>query len=140
MLISETEVMNLLVGACPSFARAWAEARADADFDSSLLHVHLGELAAHLIERLRRDDASECVALFAAVERLFVEGDEDVREAATLGLLDGLQSAAGTAGVSPARFVDLFQPATRRRWDELERFWAGQLSYVGRGGNRSGEE
>lgn len=139
-MIREPEVMPLLVAACPSFAEVWAEYTSDPDFDPALLHVHLGEFAAHVIELLRHGDSPELEPTFDVIERLFSEGDEEVREAATLGLLDGLQSATVTAAVSPARFLALLRPATRQRWDELERFWAGQLSYVGRGGRQSGEE
>jgi hypothetical protein len=65
------------------------------------------------------------------VERLHLEGDADVREAATIGLLEGLQNIAAHAGVDPDRFKVFLLPESARWWHELERFWRGETTHVG---------
>ena len=62
-----------------------------------------------------------------------IEGDAHAREAATIGLLEGLQNVAGHRGLDPDAFVPYFRPESARWWAELNGFWAGTLPHVGAG-------
>jgi hypothetical protein len=123
----------MLLEACPSFRVRWTAYVAEPAYDESLLYVHLGEFARHVVELLKNGSTGEFAAVFDAVERLHVNGDAYVREAATIGLLEGLQNVAGHAGIDPESFVPHLRPESSKWWAELNGFWAGTLPYVGAG-------
>lgn len=132
-MISAAAVMPMLVEACPSFRARWLAYVAEPEYDESLLYVHLGEFAGHVVELLRTGTTGELAAVFDALERLHIVGDEYVRAAATIGLLEGLQNVAGHAGLDPQSFVQYLGSESARWWAELNGFWAGTLPHVGGG-------
>ncbi len=123
----------MLLEACPSFRTRWAAYVADPMYDESVLYVHLGEFARHVVQLLTSRSTGEFATVFDAVERLHIEGDSYVKEAATIGLLEGLQNNAGHAGLDPNVFVAYLRPESAKWWAELNGFWAGTRPYVGAG-------
>ncbi len=118
--------MATLVAACPEFAPQWQEFQDDwrDEPDESPVYVPLAAFARHLIAKLERGETADLPAVFDAVERLHVEGDEFVREAATVGLLEGLQNLnLHSRGTTPEQFRPYLGPQTARWWDKLEAFW-----------------
>ena len=93
-----------------------------------LLYVELGSLAAHLVGLVNAGRLEELPATFEAVERILVAGDPDVQEAATVGLLEGIQNHAGHAGVDSTAFLPFLRPEALRAWRQLEEFWGGESS------------
>jgi hypothetical protein len=67
------------------------------------------------------------------IERLHTDGDDFVREAATIGLLEGIQNTWGHGGVDPELFAKHLLPVSRKWWDELNAFGRGERRYVGEG-------
>lgn len=59
------------------------------------------------------------------VERWHREGDSYVKEAATIGLLEGIQNIAGNR-FDPKRFACWLKAESKRWWDKLNRFWNGE--------------
>ena len=60
--------------------------------------------------------------MFAAIERLHVEGNDDVRNLAAVGFLESLQGLRG--GIDPERDIKPWLlPASARSWEELIEFW-----------------
>jgi hypothetical protein len=131
--ITKHEVMPILLEACPSFREPWQAYLTSAIYEAGLLYVDLGEFACHLVELLREGALQEFPAVFNAVESLHVDGDAFVKEAATIGLLEGIQNVAGNTGVDPAAFVPFLRPETAYWWEELNGFWDGVSPYVGAG-------
>jgi hypothetical protein len=95
--------MPLLLEACPSLAERWKSHVANDH--GGALYVDLGEFAHHVVELARSGVTSELPAVFDVVERLHVEGDPYAKEAATIGLLEGLQNVALNTGLDPRRLV-----------------------------------
>ncbi|MEO6725819.1 MAG: hypothetical protein ABIU20_09700 [Blastocatellia bacterium] len=116
--------MPLLLSACPSFAERWKEHRAYYG-EEELLYIDLGEFAGHLIDLYKQDQKQEFPAVFCTVENLHIEGDEYVREAATIGLLEGMQNIAGNRGVGPDVFEQYLKPESKKWWGKLNDFWNG---------------
>jgi rSAM/selenodomain-associated transferase 1 len=129
-MIARDEVMPLLVAACPSFAKPWDEYRSGPLYEAEQLYLHLGEFAVHLVGLLARGETGELPSVFAAIERVHVEGDPEAREAATIGLLEGIQNVAGDAARG---FEQYLGPESARWWSELNRFWKAEVPYVGAG-------
>jgi hypothetical protein len=125
-MIAKDDMMGALLDACPSFAPQWEafqhEWREEAD--NLPLYLVLAELARHLIGMLERCDTAGLPAVFAAVERLHVEGEHYVREAATVGLLEALQNLNLHKNTTePEQFRPYLGPESARWWDKLDRFW-----------------
>jgi hypothetical protein len=76
--------MSLLIEACRSYQLP-AE-------DRELLYVLLGDFARHLLELHRHRQTESFSSVARVIERLHVEGNHDVREAATIGLLERIQN------------------------------------------------
>lgn len=132
-MIKATDVMPLLLEACPSFAEPWKDYVSDAAYEEGLLYVDLGQFAGHVVGLMKQGLTSEFPSVFAIVERLHAEGDAYVKEAATIGLLEGIQNHAGHENVDSETFRQYLGPESARWWNEVNQFWDGKSPYVGSG-------
>jgi len=114
--------MPLLRKACPSFPPG------EEDDEGNLLFVDLGEFAGHVVHLYQQGQVRELPGVFAVVERLHLEGDEYVREAATIGLLEGIQNVAGHRGIDPAVFLPYLLQESAAWWHRLNSFWSGKAA------------
>ena len=116
--------------ACPSYADRWNQYRSESHFEASLLYVHLGDFARHIVALLSAGDVGELAAVCAVIERLHLEGDAYVQEAATIGLLEGIQNVAShdETGLDPV--VERLGPVSRSWWRGLEKFCSGEAPAV----------
>ena len=124
-MLVEDDMMPAMLDACPSFVPRWQELLAQWDDEDDLpLYVPLGDLARHLMGLVEREETDELPAVFRVVERWHTEGDERVRDAATVGLLENLQNLnLHDSGTNPEQFRALLGPESQRCWDELAAFW-----------------
>lgn len=122
--------MPLLLESCASFSEKWEEHRALYN-DEDLLYVDLGEFARHLVELQRAQQIEEFPAVFNVIERLHLEGDRYVKEAATIGALEGIQNVAGNTGVDPEEFLQYLHPESSKWWRQLNDFWNAKIPFVG---------
>ena len=67
------------------------------------------------------------------IEELHLDGDAYVREATTIGLLEGIQNVWSNANVDPELFAPYLLPESARWWRSLNDFWAGKSKFVGEG-------
>lgn len=102
----------------------------DEDF-IDLPYIVLGEFARYLLEAFQREDDSLLKKAAELIERLHLEGDGYVKEAATIGLLESIQNTWPSSGVDPEKLVPYLLPESRRWWDSLNRFWDKEIPYVG---------
>jgi hypothetical protein len=125
-MIAKDDMMPVLLDACPSFAPAWGEFLAEwRGEDDQPLYLALGDLARHLIGLVERGETAELPAVSGVVERWHLEGDEYVRTAATVGLLEDLQNwNLHEHGTEPSQFRAMLGPESLRCWDELAADWA----------------
>ena len=130
-VITRNQLKPLLLGACPSFATPY-QALVEAS-DDNLPYVVLGAFASHLLDLHRQNRDDEFPPVLEMIERLHMEGDACVREAATIGLLEGIQNVRGDNGSDPELFGRYLLPESRRWWNELNAFWQGERRYVGEG-------
>ena len=124
-MITGGRVMPMLVAACPSFGERWRHYISDSTYDEELLYVHLGELACHLVSLKKAEDTSEFEDVFRVVEELHLQGDAYVREAATIGLLEGIQNVSGNRDLDPESFCPYLRPESAKWWKKLNVFWSG---------------
>ncbi len=135
-VITKSEVMPLLVTACPSYADRFQRYVAENynNTDERLVYLELGDFAKHLCELLESGNTSELPGVFAAIEVLHNDGDDSVREAATVGLLEDLQNFANQSeSIAVEDFEPLLGAESLRWWTEVREFWRGNRTYVGEG-------
>ena len=117
--------MEPVLEACPTFRPTWDAFVEEWRSEPTLPHyLALADLARHLISALAARDLETLTRVFAVVERWHLEGDQYVREAATVGLLEDLQNESLHTSTSPAEFEPFLLPTSLEFWRKVERFWA----------------
>jgi hypothetical protein len=116
-------MMPMLLSACPSFAEPWQRYVEAPDYEPDLLYLHLNEFASHVVGLLKSGETRELDAVFAAVETLHKDGDRSVCEAATIGILEGVQNIAEDTGFDPESFVPYLRTESATWWRRLNDFW-----------------
>jgi len=123
-MITESEMMQPLLQACPSFQSEWEAFLSDwSEETEKPLYLALGNLARHLISMLAARDTAGLTRAFKVVERWHLEGDAFVREAATVGLLENLQNTSQHESTSPSEFEPFLLPESLNWWRKIDRFW-----------------
>jgi hypothetical protein len=120
-------MMDVLLAASPTFVESWDALRREyADETDGLpLYLSLSDFARHVIGFLETKDDERLRRIFEAIERLHVEGDHYVREAATVGLLEGLQNTNLHRTTQPEQFRPFLRPESLKWWDRVDSFWNG---------------
>jgi len=135
-VISRNEVMPLLLEAAPSYAERWAKleheaVHIDEESGGRLHYLDAGEFARHLVALHQRGARDELRRSFDVIERLHTDGDDYVRELATIGFLEDLQTACTQVdGVAATEFEGYLGPESRKWWAGLNRFWSGEATSV----------
>lgn len=99
-----------------------------------LYYVLAGAYASHILtnfDLFSRSDELE--NNFALIEKFHNDGDDYVKEWATVGILEGMQNHIGKdrqAEMYP-KCEKYLGPESRFWWDELERFWKNEIPYLG---------
>ena len=118
-------MMDSMLVACPSFRPVWEDFLTEwSREDDKPLYLALASLARHLVELLATGQGPMLSRVFAVVERWHVEGDDYVREAATIGLLEDLQNDNLHTSTSPKQIEHFLMPESLTRWRKVEEFWA----------------
>ena len=77
-------------------------------------------------DSIKRHTLEETYEVFDAIERLYGDGDYDVRLATTVGLLEGIQNVSGGKTDSET-FVRYLRPRTAEKWQLLNDSWNGDI-------------
>lgn len=124
-MITKTDMMALIVEACPSFQSAWEDFLTEwSAEDDKPIYLALASLAQHLIGLLATRQETALSRAFAVVERWHIEGDAYVREAATVGLLEDLQNENLHTSTSPNQLEPFLLPESLKWWRQVDVFWA----------------
>ena len=132
-MIKRHEMLPILVEACPSFSEKWREHKLQFhDEEDYLPYIALAELNNHLVDLYRENKTSDFEKVFEVIERLHIDGDDYVKEAATIGLLEGIQNIAGNQDLDPEVFYVYLKPVSAIWWNDLNKFWNGETDFVGK--------
>ncbi|MEL6402076.1 MAG: hypothetical protein AAFO87_15725 [Cyanobacteria bacterium J06607_6] len=130
-MISKDQMMPLLIEACPSFRLSLDEHRQY--YGEEITYAVLGDFARHLLQLHYQPQTDVFSAVAQVIERFYVEGDPYVQEAATIGLLEGIQNVWGNNDTDPELFVPYLLPVSAQWWRSLNDFWSGKSKFVGEG-------
>lgn len=128
-MITRNEIVGAILDACPGFKPVYAALCADGDAD--LTYIVLGRFACHLVELHQTGSEAEISNVAPLIERMHTEGDEYVRVAATIGLLEGIQNHPGASELDLLHFRSILGPESKRWWDSINKFWQKEIPFVG---------
>lgn len=111
-MIGYDDVLPLFSAACPSYEASPEAAKFD---ERDGPYVDLGCFVTHLVRLLDEGKTACMPAVFAVVEQVLVEGDEEARHLVTGGFLSDLGSPTSYEGssVQPRDFAPWFGPQAR---------------------------
>lgn len=118
-----------MLKACPGFRSIWQE-HLGYGWDGKPVgeYSDAAEFARYLVENLQHESAAEFKAAFEALERVIVEGDEDARGVAIVGIIEGIQTIGSHHPLGTKRFEPRLLPKSREAWFEIEKAWEGKGS------------
>jgi len=123
-MIDREGMMRAIVAACPDFAASYELFMAEWKDEPQIPHyVALGDFSRHIISLLETGDRQQLLAAFEMIERLHTDGDQYVREAATIGILENLQNTNLHSNTEPEQFLEFLHPVSLRYWQKVEDFW-----------------
>ena len=122
-MITESEMIPLMLEASPSFAPRWQKLIDEWDIEDAPLYIALGDWSRHIVEMLAAQDVDGLQKAFAVIERRCIEGDDFVLNAATVGVLENLQNSKVHKTTKPSQFKPFLLCASLKWWDELYAFW-----------------
>lgn len=123
-MIAREDMFVPLLKADPSFDPKWqAFCETWRGVADRPMYVALSELARHLIGKLAAQETGAFDAVFEVVERWLAEGDEYVRGAASVGLIEDLQNTSLHATTTPSDFTRWLGPEALHAWKRVAAFW-----------------
>jgi hypothetical protein len=112
-MISYLDVFPRLIVACPSFDGSIHGSAADEDDGE---YIRIGQFANHLIQLLDDGDTGSFPGVFAVVDQVLEEGDDEARSLITEGFFDDLANHTfyGTTDRRPHDFESWLGPRARQ--------------------------
>lgn len=125
--ITKPEAFALLLKTCPAAQEAWNEHLLECEH-GTVPYLGVWVFARHIVDSLEAGRTESFPAAFQLIERLIVEGDEEVRGLATVGLLEDIRNIASWTDFGYGIFTKWLEPNSRAAWHELVKVWAGKNS------------
>ena len=123
-MIDRVAMMESIIVACPGFAPTFDAFLAEwADETELPYYLALGDFSRYLIQLLANDERDELTMAFKMLERLHVDGNKYVREAATIGILENLQNSNLHERTEPDQFLKFLGPVSLKFWHKVTDFW-----------------
>jgi len=122
------EVVPLLLETCPSAEAAWRDHVQYWKPETRGYFLDVAVFAQHLVEEFDRGSTNEFPAFFQLLERMIVEGDQEVIDLAVVGLIEGIQNIASHGEFGYRVFEKWLGPKSRQGWVEIEAAWEGKSS------------
>jgi hypothetical protein len=126
--LHKADVVPLLLDACPGARTAWDEHRADWDDEEPGAFLDMAVFARHVVESAVRGDTDGFHEFFGLVERLLVEGDEEVQGLASVGLIETIQTVSSHYPLPAGFYVPWMGPASQVAWQRIAILWEGEQS------------
>jgi hypothetical protein len=119
------DVIPTLLEACPAARPAWDEHLSWWDGQPAGYYNDVSVFAHHVVNSYSASKFDEIPSFFAALERLIVEGNEEVVGLATVGLIEDVQNISSHQSFGYAVFEQWLQPESHREWLRIEAAWRG---------------
>ena len=127
--ITQENMMHPILECSPGFLPIWQEFKSDWENDETTaeeglpLYLVLNDLARYTARLYSENRLQELCTLFLVAERWYLEGDNYVREAATVGFLEDLQNPNIVGNIDTECFIQYMGGKTKEFWDKVQNFW-----------------
>jgi hypothetical protein len=127
--ITKPEAFALLLRTCPDAQEVWNEHLLEWEGEHETVpYMGVSVFARHIVDSFKAGKTGSFPAVFQLIERLIIEGDEEVRDLAIVGLLEDVQNIASWRDFGSEVFTRWLEPNSRAAWYELKKVWAGKNS------------
>jgi len=123
-MISRDEMFEPLLEVSEGFKPIWDEFLEEWKDDDELpQYLVLSDLARYISKIISESKESELKNIFNVIERWHLEGDDYVKEAATVGILEDLQNTNVVGMGVPEKVEAYLLPESKRWWQKVYEFW-----------------
>jgi hypothetical protein len=127
-VISRSQMMPLILEKCPAFRPSWEKHLKFWDGEEAGLFNDVGQFAHFVVDSYEHEDTQSVEAALGVIEDLLVEGDEEVRGAASIGFLEDLRNTSSWRPFGSRPFAERLGPQSRLAWAEIEEMWRGKTN------------
>lgn len=122
--------MSLLLKWCPSYQARWDHYihNSYVPGEVHLLYIDLADFSNHIVVLYKQNQTNEFPAVFNVIELLHTNGDDAVREAATIGLLEDMQNKLLDSEMDMEAFKQFLKNDSLKWWNHLNEFWDGNIN------------
>jgi len=120
-MIEEREIMTRLVRAVPAYGPLldrYLQEQAQEGRTERLIYLETGDFARWLVGTVGRGEHTWVHPFADALEDLLVNGDDETRRIAVIGLIEDIQDACVETNVDPDLFMNSLGMASRAKWFE----------------------
>lgn len=110
-MITMDQVVPTILEVCPFYKKQWE--KHIAFYEEDLLYVFVPDLVNRIIELDKENKQKEILSIFEMIEKLLVEGDEEVQELIKIGILEDFRHILG---VDFEKFSKFLKPNSLKFW------------------------
>ncbi len=126
-MVTQDEVMGLLLEACPKFRPRWEDYLVHwygtREPEELIPMSDVAQFSSYLVEEAKAGRTTCFAQVFTLMERLLVEGSEDVQYWVTVGCLEDLQNIASNRDIDYKIFEPWLGERTKTEWRGLIDYW-----------------
>lgn len=131
--INQEQIIDLLIQACPSY-RSRAQQYFKENYepgDERLYYLEASDFNHFIIDLYIDKRTEDFNRIFDVIEELHINGDDYVKELATIGFLESLQHHLDHENIDYKSFETYLKQESLKWWKHLIDFWNGNTEYVG---------
>lgn len=123
-MISRTEMFDPLLKISEGFRQIWGKFVEEWGSDKELpQYLALSCLARYISKLILESKEAELKGIFNVIEHWHIEGDDYVKEAATVGILEDLQNTNVVGLGVPEKVETYLLPESKKMWIKVSDFW-----------------
>ena len=92
-MITKDQVVSTILKVCPFYKETWEKHLAF--YEEDLLFVFVPDLVNSVIDLDKQNKRQEILSIFEVIEKLLIEGDEDVKNLIKVGVLEDFRHIFG---------------------------------------------
>ena len=126
------QIITPLLKICPAFKPGWIQLDLEwgDEYEGVPTYIALGEFAHVIVTKFEASEISDFPQIFALVEELILHEEQSVREAMTVGLLEGIQNICSSKEIDLKKFKPFLGEVSNEQWEQIILFWDGKIPYI----------
>jgi len=123
-MIPKEKMFEPMLDVAKGFLPQWNDFIEEWNGEPELPHyLALSALARYIADLVCSDPKGELKQIFSVIERWHLEGDDYVKEAASVGLLEDLQNTNVVGLGTPQKLEAYLLPESKKWWSKVGDFW-----------------